>query len=79
MGWVPPVENSIQSIDISKQTKGMYLMHIISEDYVSFEKIIIQNKNKNLILDKSEEIKTPVQIELCSKKIKLIIGKERSF
>jgi hypothetical protein len=45
----------------------------------SFNTVIIDNKNKNLVLDNSEEIKTPVKIELSDKKIKLIVGKSRVF
>ncbi len=45
----------------------------------AFDKIIIENKNKNLILDKSAEIKAPVIVKLSEKKIKLIVGKDRAF
>ena len=67
-----PNDDKIELFIKSKKEKNV-------KSVFSFEKIIIDNKNKNLILDKSEEIKTPVSITLSSKKIKLIIGKNRSF
>ena len=67
-----PGDDKIELFIKSKKEK-------IIKSVFSFDKIIIENKFKNLILDKSEEIRTPVNIELSSKKIRLIIGKNRSF
>lgn len=45
----------------------------------SFQKIIIESKNEQLCLDKSVFVKTPAEISLSSKKIRLIVGKNRGF
>ena len=67
-----PNDDKIELFIKSKKEKNV-------KSVFSFDKILIENRNKNLVLDKSEEIKTPATITMSSKKIRLIIGKNRSF
>ena len=67
-----PSDNKIELFIKSKKEKKV-------KSVFSFKEIIIYNKNKNLILDKSKEIKPPVTVSISSKTIKLIVAKNRSF
>lgn len=51
----------------------------IESSVFSFEKLIISNPNKKLILDNTIEINTPASISIANEKINLIVGKNRSF
>lgn len=67
-----PNDNKIELFVKSKKDKKV-------KSVFSFKKLIISNKNKSLVLDRSIEVKTPVEIEMSSKKLKLILGKNRLF
>lgn len=45
----------------------------------TFKELVVESKNKNLVLDRSEEIKTPILLKISDKKIRLIVGKNRTF
>ncbi|PLX20428.1 hypothetical protein C0584_05820 [Candidatus Parcubacteria bacterium] len=44
-----------------------------------FKTLLVSNKIKKIIIDKSVEITTPAKITLSNKKLKTIVGKNRSF
>ncbi|MDA3839953.1 MAG: hypothetical protein PF572_02585 [Patescibacteria group bacterium] len=67
-----PNDNKIELFIKSKKEKKVKSVFI-------FDQIIIENKNKNLVLDKSFEVQTPVLIKISEKKVKLIVGKGRMF
>jgi len=67
-----PTDDKIELFIQSKKEKKI-------KSVFSFKELIIESKNKNLILDRSEELKTPILLKISEKKIKLIVGKNRTF
>ncbi|MFH1522694.1 MAG: diacylglycerol kinase family protein [Patescibacteria group bacterium] len=50
-----------------------------NQSFFSIKKLIIQNNKSPLTLDNSLEIPTPVEISILSRKLDVIVGKERGF
>jgi len=67
-----PDDNKIELFIKSKKERKV-------KSVFPFKKIILNNKYKKLIIDRSEELVPPVTVEISTKKIRLIVGKNRNF
>ncbi len=69
---ISPSDGKIELFVKSKKEKN-------TKSVFYFDKIIIENKKRPVLIDRAIEIKTPASVTIGEKNIKLIVGKDRIF
>jgi hypothetical protein len=73
-----PQDNQLELLISTRKKEGI-LKSTTSQSVFSLKKVHILNSSESLILDKTLKVSCPAEIKVLKNKLKIIVGKDRSF